>query len=144
MSGMIKSRSERGSVSVELVIVVPALVLMLGLMITGGRIWFARTTVAEAAYSAARAASLARGPGQAVVDGKEAGRQALVTQGLDCKSRSIRVGTSAFNVPIGQPATVTTSVTCVVSFGEVSLPGFPGSMRLSADGAAALDTYRTR
>ncbi len=33
---------------------VPALLLTLGLIVVGGRVWFARTTVNEAAHAAAR------------------------------------------------------------------------------------------
>ena len=42
-------RNERGAVTVELVVIVPALIIMLGLLIAGGRIWFAKSTVAQAA-----------------------------------------------------------------------------------------------
>ena len=69
---MTARRGERGSVTVELTLVVPALVLVLGLLVAGGRLWFARATVVEAAQSAARAASLARTAGAAGADGRAA------------------------------------------------------------------------
>ena len=47
------SAPRRGSVSVELAVLVPALMLVLGLLVAGGRIWFAKTTVNEAAHTAA-------------------------------------------------------------------------------------------
>ena len=53
-------RDQRGAAAVELTLLVPALLLTLGLLVAGGRPWFARTTVNEAAQTAARAASLAR------------------------------------------------------------------------------------
>ncbi len=64
---------ERGSASVELTVMVPALVLMLGLIVAGGRVWFARTTVNEAAHSAARAGIPGRVRGRSS-DGGSLGR----------------------------------------------------------------------
>lgn len=135
---------DRGSATVELTLVVPALVLVLGLLVAGGRIWFARTTVTEAAQTAARAASLARTPGTAAADGRDAGRASLTTGGLRCAARSVQVQTAAFAVPVGTPATVRATVSCTVPLGDVLLPGLPGSLSLTGQGAAALDTYRSR
>lgn len=137
-------RTERGSASVELVIVVPALVLTLGLLVGGGRLWFARATVAEAAQTSARSASLARSAEQATVDGPAAGRASLSTAGLTCADASVSIDTAAFAVPVGSPATVTSSVVCRVPFGDILLPGMPGSIVITADGSSALDTYRSR
>ena len=136
--------SDRGSATVELTLVVPALVLVLGLLVAGGRIWFARTTVAEAAQTAARAASLSRAAGAATTAGQEAGRASLATAGLRCAATSVQVQTAAFSVPVGTPATVRATVGCTVPLGDVLLPGLPGSLALTGEGAAALDTYRSR
>lgn len=130
--------------AVEIALLAPALVLVLGLLVAGGRLWFARTTVVEAASTSARAASLARGPGEALVVGGDAGRSSMTTAGLRCATASVRVSTAAFAVPVGTPATVTSDVTCSVPFADVLLPGLPGSIELAGHGAAALDTYRAR
>jgi Flp pilus assembly protein TadG len=139
-----RPRDERGSVAVEIALLAPALVLVLGLLVAGGRLWFARTTVVEAAQTSARAASLARGPGEAAAVGAEAGRQSMTTAGLRCASSSVRVSTAAFAVPVGTPATVTSDISCSVPFTDVLLPGMPGSLALAGHGSAALDTYRAR
>jgi Flp pilus assembly protein TadG len=137
-------RDERGAAAVELTLMVPALVLVLGLLVAGGRLWFARTAVVEAAQTAARAASLARTAGQAHHDGQGAAAASLATAGLVCGNRTVIIGTGAFGVPAGTPATVTSVVECSVPFGDILLPGMPGSIRLSSRGTAALDTYRSR
>ena len=137
-------RTDRGSATVELTLLVPALVLVLGLLVAGGRIWFARTTVTEAAQTAARAASLARAAGTAAADGQDAALASLSTAGLRCGSRSVQVQTGAFAVPVGTPATVRATVRCTVPLGDVLLPGLPGSLDLTGEGASALDTYRSR
>ena len=137
-------RSSRGSVSVELALVVPALVLVLGLLVAGGRLWFARTSVAESAHSAARAGSLARSAAAAASEGAAAGRASLATAGLRCATTSVQVETAAFAVPVGTPATVRATVACTVPLADVLLPGLPGAVDLQGPGAAALETYRSR
>jgi Flp pilus assembly protein TadG len=139
-----RSRPDRGSVTVELTLVVPALVLVLGLLVAGGRLGFARATVVEAAQSAARAASLARSAGAAGPAGRAAGHASLSTAGLVCSSASVQLQTAAFAVPVGTPAAVRSTVRCTVPLGDVVLPGLPGSIALTGQGAAALDTYRSR
>lgn len=138
------SRDQRGAASVELVVLVPVLVLMLGLLVAGGRLWFARATVVEASQAAARAASLARSSGEAGDAGTRVARRVLATYGLACAGDSVSVDTSAFGVPVGTPATVTASVSCQVPFADLSLPGMPGSITVRSTGGAALDTYRAR
>lgn len=138
------ARNERGSSAVELALLVPALMVMMGLLIAGGRLWFDRTTVAEAAQTAARSASLARSAGQARAAGDTAGRQSLATAGLRCVNPAVSVDAAAFSRPVGTPGTVTSTVTCAVPFGDIGLPGMPGSITIVAHGTSALDTYRGR
>src|SRR3954468_5371076 len=105
---------QRGAAAVELTLLVPALLLMLGLLVAGGRLWFARTTVNEAAQTAARAASLARSAYAAAGAGQDAGLQSLATAGLHCRSMSVSINSAAFGVPAGTPSTVTSTVLCTV------------------------------
>jgi Flp pilus assembly protein TadG len=135
---------ERGAATVEITLLVPALVIFLGLLVAGGRLWFARTAVTEAAQSSARAASLARTTQQASADGQSAAAGSLSTAGLVCTDRSVVIDTSAFAVPVGTPATITSAISCRVPFSDILLPGVPGSIQLTGQGAAALDTYRSR
>jgi Flp pilus assembly protein TadG len=137
-------RNQRGAAAVELTLLVPALLLMLGLLVAGGRLWFARTTVNEAAQTAARAASLARSTYAATTAGREAGAQSLETAGLRCRSTLVLINTAAFGMPAGTRSTVTSTITCNVDFSDVMLPGWPGSLELTGRGSAALDTYRSR
>lgn len=138
------ARDQRGSATVEVALLVPALLITLGLLAVGGRIWFARTTVNEAASSAARAASLARSAGEASTAGRDAAARSLGTEGLRCTWTAVDVSTGAFAVPAGTPATVTTSVRCRVAYADLILPVVPGGIELEASGASALDTYRSR
>ncbi len=138
------SRDDRGSATVELTLLIPALLLVLGLLVAGGRVWFARTAVVEAAQSAARAASLARSAEQGRADGVDAGEQSLTTARLVCASSTVSVDAAAFAVPVGTPATITATVDCRVSLADLLLPVVPGSLQLTGEGSASLDTYRSR
>ena len=133
-----------GAATVELTLLVPALLLVVGLLVAGGRLWFARTTVNEAAQTAARAASLARSASAAARAGREAGSQSLATAGLRCRATSVSINSAAFHVPAGTPSTIDSTVICTVDFSDIVLPGWPGSMQLTGRGSAALDTYRSR
>ena len=53
---------ERGSVSLELAILAPALLLLLGVLVLAGRVETSSAAVEQAARAAARDASLARTP----------------------------------------------------------------------------------
>ena len=137
-------RSDRGSAAVELTLAVPALMIILALLVAGGRLWFARAAVADSAYAAARAGSLARSAGDARHDAEAAAGRALATAGLRCSSWHAGVDTSGFSTPVGTPATVRAEVSCVVPFADLLLPGMPGSITVRAEGASALDSYRGR
>jgi len=139
-----KVRDQRGAAAVELTLLVPALLLVLGLLVAGGRLWFARTTLNEAAQTAARAASLARSASTATTAGQDAGSQSLATAGLHCRMTSVSISTAAFSVPAGSPSTLSSTIVCSIDFSDVFLPGWPGSMELIGRGSAALDTYRGR
>lgn len=138
------TRSERGSSAIEFAILLPALMLMLGLMATGGRIWFARGAVVDAAGSAARSASIARSSSAAQADGRAAVDRSLATAGLRCQDQSVSINTAGFAAPVGTPASIGASVSCRVPLADVSFGLLPGSISVSADGSSALDTYRER
>ena len=129
----------RGAAAVELALLVPALLLALGLLVSGGRLWFARTTVNEAAQSAARAASLwlDRRP-QRSAAGRAAGPRSLATAWTRCWSISISIDTAAFAVPVGTPSTVTSRILCKVDFSG-DLPCRLAVPSSSPSGSAALE-----
>ena len=136
---------QRGlSPAIELVVLAPALMILLGLLVTGARIWFVRSALSEAAYSGARAASIERTTGRAGAVGKAAVIERLRADGADCGRRRIHLDLAGFDTPVGQPSAVEATVRCRIGFGDVLLPGFPGSIWLTGRASAAIDTYRER
>jgi len=135
---------ERGSAAIEAVIIVPAFMLFVLLIIFGGRLAIARQAVEAAAADAARAASISRTQGQARSYGESAALSILSYQRLRCASQHITVDTSGFAAPVGTPAKITATVTCLVDLSDLSIPGVPGTKIISATMSSPIDTYRER
>ena len=135
---------ERGSVNLELVVLTPGLLLVLGVLIYGGRLELAKQSVQSAASQAAREASIARTQPEANSTADVAATRSLAEQGLDCVSSSVSVDTSGFASPAGTPASITAEVTCVVNLSDLAVPGIPGSQTVTATADSPLDTYRER
>lgn len=137
-------RRDRGSAALELVILAPVLLALLGLVIAAGRTTIAQGSVDAAARDAARQASIALTPGQAQANAQASARSALRQDGLDCVPQ-VSVNVSQFTaVPAGQPAQVTALVRCAVPLADLTLPGLPGSVELQASFTSPLDVYRSR
>ena len=134
--------SDRGSSSIEAAIVVPAFILFVGLLIYAGRTAVARQGVEAVAYDAARSASIARTPAEAQTRAATAVDYALVAQGLRCASHDIDLDTSGLDKPVGQPGTVTATVSCTIDLGDLAVPGVPGQRTVSATMSAVVDAYR--
>ncbi len=135
---------DRGSASLEFVVLAPALLALIGLLIVGGRVAVANNSVEQAADEAARSASISRTAAGARVAALDGARRALGEQGLHCSSIGVDLDASGFAVPVGVPAQVRATVTCVVRLADVAVPGFPGSRTVTASAVSPLDTYRER
>lgn len=88
-------RGPRGSAAVELVLVAPLLVVLIGVVVFLGRIAQARSDVDLVVRDAARAASLARSPEQATADATTSARKDALSTGL-CESLDVAVDTTRF------------------------------------------------
>ncbi len=135
-------RSDRGSSTVELALVAPGLLLLFGLVVLGGRIALAGGSIEQVAAAAARQASLARDGLQARSVATETARQSLAAQHLQCAAIQVRVDTSGFRLPLGQPASVVVDVDCAARLSDVAIPGLPGTRALHAHAVSPLDSWR--
>ena len=140
----VTGRSDRGSATLELAILAPALLALLGLVIGAGRIEVAAGAVEQAAASAAREASIARTPAAARADAEQAAHDSLRNQGITCSALTVTVDTGGFAVAVGQPAQVQVRVACSLALGDLGVPGMPGTKTLRAQAASPLDRYRSR
>ena len=137
-------RDQRGSSALELVILAPALLLILSVLVFVGRVAVAGQAVQQAAEEAARTASLARSKGHADSTASKTAQDTLTQQGLDCTVVTVKVDTGGFDAPIGQPATVTATVTCPVRVSDLMIPGIPGTRTVTATASSPIDQWRQR
>lgn len=139
-----RSDCDRGSITLELAILAPAVLALLGLVIVAGRIEVAGGAIDQASAAAAREASLARSPEAARRAATHAAMDDLLGQNLRCTNLVVAVDTAGFSVPVGSPAQVSARVSCTVQLSDVGVPGMPGSRTLSAETVSTLDRYRSR
>ena len=135
---------DRGSISLELAVLAPGLLLIVVVLVAAGRVALAGQGVEAAASDAAREASIARSSTAAAGSGQSAARQSLAQQGLRCASATVDIDTSGFTDPPGTPATITATVTCVVRLTDTAFPGVPGARTITATARSPLDIYRGR
>jgi Flp pilus assembly protein TadG len=136
--------SERGSATVEAAIGLPAFMLFVALIIFAGRVAIANQAVEAAAAEAARSASISRTQGQAQSTASTAAATSLRNQHVACVSQQVGVDASGFSSPVGTPAKITATVSCVVNLSDLSVPGVPGTHTVAATMSSPIDTYRER
>lgn len=140
----LRREPERGSEAIEAAVGVPALMLFIGMIIFAGRVAIANEAVQAAAYEAARSASIARTQDLAQSAGSSAAQFSLANQQLQCVTRTVSVDTSGFTAPVGTPAEVTATITCVVNVSDLAVPGAPGTLTVTSVATSPIDTYRER
>jgi Flp pilus assembly protein TadG len=135
---------DAGHAALELVVLAPVILFLLGLVIAAGRTSIAQGSVDAAARDAARQASISLTPGAAQAAALSSAQAALSGDGLDCNP-VVHVDTRQFTtVPVGLPATVTATVWCRVPLSDLVVPGMPGSRLLSYTFTSPLDPFRER
>jgi Flp pilus assembly protein TadG len=136
---------DAGNAALELVVLAPVLLLLLALVIAAGRTSIAQNSMAAAARDAARQASISVTSSGAEAAARSSAYAALSKDGLDCTpAATVDVNTQQFSIPVGQPATVTATVTCNVRLSDLLLPGLPGTKKLTATFTSPLDPFRER
>jgi Flp pilus assembly protein TadG len=137
---------DRGSMSVELVVLAPGLILLLLLVGAGGRVVEAQGHVDGAARDAARAASLGRSAGQAEAFALQAADADLGSSSW-CAQGSVTATITGFP-PGGQAVAVGDNVTavvhCNVNTSPFTLLGFNPTTPFTAQAVAPLDPFMCR
>ncbi|MFY7064708.1 TadE/TadG family type IV pilus assembly protein [Nocardiopsis changdeensis] len=131
-----KRADDRGSASVELLLLAPVLVAALLLMVIAGRQVSASLIVQEAAYTAARTASLQNSAAAAPEGARRAAARELRDRGVVCEPFSTAVDTSDF-APAGS---VGVRVSCTVTV--VDLGGWGGSRVVRSEAVSPVDPHR--
>jgi Flp pilus assembly protein TadG len=137
---------ERGSgPAVSAAILMPIFALVLLAVAASGRISNANDATDQAARGAARpAAQKRRDPNLAETAATTAAQAALASKGLSCGAVTVTVNTDGLRSPLGQPSTVTASVSCQVKLAELAFPGLPGDHTVTATFTSPVDPSRER
>jgi Flp pilus assembly protein TadG len=126
---------------VETAILAPVFILFLAGLLVAMRIQHGSAVVAQAAADAARQASIARTSDQARDEAVTSAMATLHSRGLHCVP-TVRLDLSGFSRPVGQDATVSARVTCVIRLADLTLPGLPGSRTVTKTHRSVIDPYR--
>ncbi|MFC9033649.1 hypothetical protein [Streptomyces arboris] len=135
---------DRGSYTLESLACVIVLLPLMGLIAAWGLAGVFDSTADNAAAAAARGASQASDADTALQRGRDAAEASLRQDKRNCTSRSISIDTSGFDRPLGEPASVTATITCTIPLSQLSVPGMPGSKTLTATATSSLDQYADR
>ena len=131
-------RGERGSMSIELVLLTPVLVACILVIAAGARYVDARGQTASAAFAAARAASLTSDQAAAVAAGRAAASRSRASRGRACVRLDVHVDAAAFQ-PGGQ---LRATVTCVADLSDLSGLGLPGHKTFTCTAVVPLEEHR--
>jgi Flp pilus assembly protein TadG len=131
-----RRHDERGISSLELVVVVPVMLAMLGLAVIGGRVAKADGEIHGAARAAARAASTQRSPADAQAAADAAAQAELTSAGVTCTHYNISVATG------GPGGFDRVQLACTVPLGDVDWIGVGPSKTVTATFTSPVDEYR--
>lgn len=131
-------RTERGSLTVELAVLTPILVVFILVSLVFGRYALAREQVVAGARAAAEAAAVA-GSAAAAQPAAVAAAAPVLRSDHSCVDPKVTVESESFD-PGG---VVRVSVSCRVDLSDLAIPGLPGSVSLQAVQSTPIDPFRT-
>jgi Flp pilus assembly protein TadG len=131
-----------GGESLELVILAPLILALFMVIVAVGRYELGSGKIDQAAGAAARAASQQVSAVQAEPAATTAAQSSLASAGVTCQNIAVSVDTAGFTAAAGNTADVTVTVSCTVSWSDLTIPGWPGNKDIQASAASPLDTRR--
>ena len=127
---------DRGSMTTELVVLAPIVIVLLLLVVGLGRYAHGKQLVEQAAAAAARAASLtSTAAPSAAAEPTQAAAGSLADAGVSCTGMTTDVDTGSFR-PGGM---VTVTITCTADLSDLAMSGLPGTATFTATGRAPLE-----
>lgn len=133
---MLRGRNDPGSMSVEVVVLAPVLVILVLFVVHLGQLGSAQVRLTAAADHAARAASLVH-PRQMASAGRLVALENLAQNGVSCESVDIRVDVALTT----DPGIVQVFIDCTLDQTGLDLLG-PVPRRLSASSSEVVDRWR--
>lgn len=124
--------------AVELMMLVPFLMAMVAVVVAGARYVDARGQVNDAAYAAARAASLQPSMAAAVPAGHQAAQASLAERGRACVSMEVSFAGTDFQ----RGGHVQVQVNCHANLSDVAGFGIPGAKTFTANAVVPIESFR--
>ena len=125
-----------------MVIIAPLILVLFMVIVAVGRYELGSGKIDQAAGAAARAASQQVSAVQAEPAAAAAAQSSLASAGVTCQNLAVSVDTAGFTAAAGNTADVTVTVSCTVSWSDLTIPGWPGDKDIQASAASPLDTRR--
>jgi Flp pilus assembly protein TadG len=125
---------ERGSATIELVMLAPLFGLLLAVVILVGRVQEGRGEVESAARGAARTISMARDTNAGAARAEADAREVLDVGGPYCQTMTFSPAIAA--------GRVTVAITCRVDLREASVLPVPASYAVTGAASEVIDTFR--
>lgn len=131
-------RDERGYAAVELLAMTTVLVGFIVTVVGGGRFVDSKSQVDDAAYAAARAASLESNVEAGQMAGRKAAEDSLADRGKACTQLTVSFAGTDFRTS----GHVNVQVTCHANLSDVVGFGLPGSKDFTATAVVPIEQYR--
>jgi Flp pilus assembly protein TadG len=128
------ARRDRGSATVELVILAPVFAMLLAFVVLVGRVEAGRANVDGVAHSAAREITIARNPAAAINSARASAAASLHAGSPQCRTMGWRVALTA--------ADATVEVSCTVDLAGTGLLPVPGTMKVRGRSTEVVDRLR--
>lgn len=132
-----RRHNARGFAALELALLTPVVLLLIELIVAGGRVTHAQSLVDEAAHSGARAASEATTALTARSIAISVALQSLSGAGAACTDPTVTVELGNFRAG----GSVAVDVSCDASLRDITLLPLPGFHRESARVQSPIDVY---
>ena len=132
---------DRGSVTTEMVLITPLVLLLMQFIAFTGRFVDARSDVVSASRDAARAASIQRSPGDAAAIARETVERDLDGEGIRCRPAPL-VDVSFSGGGFAPGNYVHVQVTCGVRMSDLAWLNIPGTRSSTAEAVEIIDVYR--
>lgn len=127
-----------GGESLELLIIAPIVLAIFLAAVAVGRYQLGSGKIDQAAGAGARAASQQLTQDAAQAAALQAAQSSLTAAGVTCQGISVAVDTGGYQAAAGS-AQVRVTLTCDVSWSDISIPGWPGRKTITSEATSPLD-----
>jgi Flp pilus assembly protein TadG len=124
--------------AIELMLLTPALVACILVIAAGARYVDARGQASDAAFAAARAASLTTNQEAAVQAGRRAAAESLAERGQACATLTVVIDAGEFQAG----GEIQATITCVADLSDLSGIGLPGHKSFTSAATVPLEQHR--